>query len=95
MHIDRCENCGYDKIEITNKEVGYFCPRCGRDTEKLAKEHQTNFDRIHSMSVEELAKEIAEKIECTECPFNGDEEKCGNIGCSELFLGWLQSEVEG
>ncbi len=55
---------------------------------------RTNFDRIHSMSVEELAKEIAEKIECTECPFNGAEGKCGNIGCPELFLGWLQSEAE-
>ncbi len=55
---------------------------------------QTNADRIHSMSDEELAKEIAEKIECSECPFNGDEDKCGNVGCSELFLEWLQSEVE-
>lgn len=55
---------------------------------------QTNADRIRSMSDEELAKLIAEKIECTECPFNGDEEKCGNVGCSELVVEWLQSEVE-
>lgn len=55
---------------------------------------QTNADRIHSMSAEELAHLMAEKIECTKCPFNGNEEKCGNIGCSELFFEWLQSEVE-
>lgn len=54
----------------------------------------TNADRIRSMSDEELAHLIAEKIECTECPFNGSEEKCGNIGCSKLFLEWLQSEAE-
>ena len=53
----------------------------------------TRADRIRAMSDEELAKVIAEKIECTECPFVGDEEKCGNVGCSDLFLDWLQSEV--
>lgn len=63
-----------------------------RDCKKPRK--QTNTDRIRSMSDEELAHLMAEKIECTECPFNGNEEKCGNIGCSELFFEWLQSEVE-
>ena len=55
---------------------------------------QTNADRIRSMSDEELAKLIAENIECTMCPFVNVEEKCGEIRCSKLILEWLQSEVE-
>lgn len=54
----------------------------------------TNAEKIRTMSDEELAKTIAEKIECTQCPFNDDEEKCGSVTCPELFLKWVQSEVE-
>lgn len=55
---------------------------------------KTNADRIRSMSDKELAKEIAEKIECTTCPFVNEEGKCGEVECEKLFLEWLQSEVE-
>lgn len=67
---------------------------CDKGLPPQPEEKPTNADRIRFMSDEELAHLIAEKIECTECPFNGSEEKCGNIGCSKLFLEWLQSEAE-
>ena len=65
------------------------CRMCMKEDRK-----QTNADRIRSMSVEEMAKEIAEKIECMNCPFVNEEGKCGEVECDELFLEWLQSEAE-
>lgn len=63
--------------------------REGQETKKL-----TNADRIRNMTDEELAKEIAEGIECTQCPYNDDYETCVAIECEKLFLDWLQSEAD-
>ena len=70
--------------------ISNYAEKCKDFEEKK----RTNADRIRSMSDEELAKLIAENIECTMCPFVNVEEKCGEIRCSKLILEWLQSEVE-
>lgn len=79
--------CGKCKIQREKP----ICNSC-RDYNKFVQ--ITNADRIRSMSDEELAKLIAENIDCTMCPFVNVEEKCGEIQCSKLILEWLQSEVE-
>lgn len=38
----KCENCGNENIEIITKEIGYSCPKCGRNTVRMADLHQTN-----------------------------------------------------
>ena len=57
MEIKKCENCGSEHIHVITKEIGYSCAKCGRNTVRLNEMHQTNADKIRSMSDEELAKE--------------------------------------
>lgn len=83
----------------TNEELGYEkviawqpLPEPYREGQKTKK--RTNADRIRNMTDEELAKEIAEGIECMQCPYNDDYETCGAIECEKLFLDWLQSEAD-
>ena len=69
------------KIEVRNEEN---------------KIHQTNADRIRSMSDEELADFIRELNEC--CLAGAGMVDCSNntecIDCKGIVLEWLQSEVE-
>ena len=52
----KCENCGNENIEVITKEIGYSCPKCGRNTVRMAEMNKTNADRIRSFSDEELAE---------------------------------------
>ena len=92
MEIKKCENCGSEHIHAITKEIGYSCSKCGRNTVRQNEMHQTNADRIRSMSDEELAMYMM-------CPNeNGlaeiDCDKSGSCNCYECLLKWLQSEVE-
>ena len=81
MEIKKCENCGSEHIHVITKEIGYSCAKCGRNTVRLNEMHQTNADKIRSMSDEELAEFLAN--------FAWDNEPT-KIETYE----WLQTEVE-
>lgn len=95
----KCENCGYENVEIITKQIGYSCGHCGRNTELMEElRPKTNFDRIHAMNMEELAEWLADVTDsCLDCGYSQELKKCPFIYCridSKAFLDWLQSEVE-
>lgn len=59
----------------------------------------TNYERIKSMSIEEMAVMIANEIPyedcdgCGRCYFKLDEPYRLNTGCQDAWLDWLESEV--
>ena len=90
-----CENCGNEHVEVIVKEVGYSCPKCGRNTIRTAEIHQTNADKIRNMTDEELANMLDEvavngimaldkDYPCDDC--------AEKINCDICFLEWLQTE---
>lgn len=90
MEIKKCENCGSEHIHVITKEIGYSCLKCGRNTVRLNEMHQTNADRIRSMSDEELAEflcKVKSDYQWADHEFPSDEE-CGE------WVEWLQTEVE-
>ena len=52
----------------------------------------TNYEKIKDMSIEELAKFLAGKFECLECPCSG--KFCDMpFDCDKSFHEWLESEA--
>ena len=53
----------------------------------------TNYDRIKSMSVEEMAEYLSDHWSCVDCAFEKD---CDDnyISCHKNIKQWLESEVE-
>lgn len=68
----------------------WICTRCGNEEPKP----QTNYDRIHAMSVEELAEFMCHNVSngTVNCAFCATAEFCrmGHNG----WLDWLKQEVE-
>ena len=54
----------------------------------------TNYERIKSMSIEEMAEMLAWEVDCYECPaaINGCSSDFNK--CAEQQKKWLESEVE-
>ena len=97
--IHSCKKCAKRKhcIYKPTSEVadcGYFV----RDTQKPK---QTNYDRIHAMSVEELAEFLLKVNAAHEEPCMTDGGDCKwkdyltyDKGCKDCFSEWLKSEVK-
>lgn len=57
----------------------------------------TNFEKIKAMSVEEMANQIrnaADLSDCNMCPAATVCENCRGISCLGILTEWLESEVE-
>lgn len=54
---------------------------------------RTNYDRIKSMSVEEMAEYLSDHWSCVDCAFEKD---CDDnyISCHKNIKQWLEQEVE-
>ena len=81
MKCDTCanKNCPFDKKVA--KDIVLSCD--------AYKSHDTNYDRIRAMSVEELANKLAWRAEC---PDKFHQDKC-NEDCFGCWLDWLNQEV--
>ena len=94
-HIDNTERCVCCGREIP--EGRQYCVICGKVPNKV----KTNYDRIRNMSVEELARFLAEHIDHYRAPYevkeiyqNAIDEKTGKgIIWIEAFKQWLEAEV--
>lgn len=86
--IRSCELCKY----FYKGENDYPCSKCIHNAvEKFTP--MTNFDKIKSMSVEELAKFLAIPCECDVDPEKDGYVECGNELCIERLVKWLNSNV--
>ena len=86
VQVDRVE----DLIHMTGD---YFTPP--KQKPKQKPKTITNADRIRSMSDEELAELISERIDCSECEhmYAGDGKPCHNgKTCPDYWLDWLKKE---
>lgn len=55
----------------------------------------TKYEKIKSMSVEELAQMIADDMDCVDCMFAYDDCEKNEYGdCFAMWLNWLNSEAE-
>lgn len=104
----KCRNCGAALngfIITTIPQIhGVVCPSCGwrhEEQEKIIRsvyqEHkqQTNYDRIISMTPEELADFIGTH-DCLDCPLNNPDAWCSrkdDESCKDGVLRWLKQEV--
>lgn len=70
------------------------CPVCGKPS--TIGKPKTNADRIRSMTDEELAELISDRIDCCECEhmYAGEGKPCHNgETCPDYWLDWLKQEV--
>lgn len=55
----------------------------------------TNFEKIKSMSVDELAKKLDELCSCSHCPFiEFCDENVEGTTCTGVLKKWLESEAK-
>ena len=97
MEHDGCKGCKYEHCSPESKE----CQGCKQNAvDKYTR--MTQFDRIKSMSMEELAALITSGEMCAICPFceyygTKDcyiENEGKHKNCDKGIMNWLQSEVE-
>lgn len=53
-----------------------------------------NYERIKSMSLEEMAEFYENIAPCDMCTCDMDNNSCMAVGCKEGIMRWLQSESE-
>lgn len=85
-----CTEDGYCK-KFSDEEVTSWCVQSPCKYEK-----PSNADRIRSMSDEELAELISDRIDCCECEhmYAGEGKPCHNgETCQDYWLDWLKQEV--
>ena len=90
MHTDkRCKNCSNEDC-VWAGHAEHISEKC------LGYEPQTNYDRIHRMTVEELAGKIADAYGIGGvCPENHTHLYCVlDNGCVRCWLSWLKAPVE-
>lgn len=85
-----CSNCKH-----TNKSEDEFpCSVCVRNyIDKY--EPITNYDRIKSMSVEEMVDFWVDMVDCDSCPVETYCKKPTFDSCKEKIKQWLLQEVSG
>lgn len=58
----------------------------------------TNFEKIKSMTIDEMTEELFYIIDCSGCPINKWRDhscpNCDIIGCKSALKNWLESEVD-
>ena len=89
--MSKCKNCNnlYNLSNEQDEIVGKWCPKINDSPDEERErdcEHykaMTNADKIRSMTDEELAELLNEKLQQISC---GD--------CKEILLKWLKSEAE-
>lgn len=89
----KCSACGYTDCF---DESGFykFCPECGAKMGEDKKEKGlTNYDRITSMSLDELADMLQENIHTCDFCIRKDAAECVDAHCKDNIKKWLESEV--
>ena len=91
--MEKCEKCLYYK----SKEK---CGECGRLSNVMDNKPMftpnTNYNRIKSMSVEEMAEYLSDHWSCIGCAFEKvcDDNLYRYISCHKNIKQWLEQEVE-
>lgn len=83
---EKCQKCKNNKTAICNQCDMYY-----DEFDPIDETKQTNADKIHAMSDEELA-EWRSNGQCPPGHYHGDYD-CMNGSCKDCWLDWLRQEV--